>query len=70
MSPFLIIHFSMSLVLILMVSAMMAVRPNLRIHNRTDLKYFMLIVAVFSFVPEIVLVAGFIDLVQRALKIK
>ena len=70
MSPYLIIHFSMSLVLILMVLAILAIRPNLRIHNRTDLKYFMLIVVVFSLVPEMVLVIGFIDVVQRMLKIK
>lgn len=70
MITYLIIHFSMSLALMLMILAVMAVRPNLRIHNRTDLKYFMLVVVVFSLVPEIVLVIGFIDLVQRMLKIK
>lgn len=70
MSHYLIIHFSMSLALILMVLAIMAVRPIFRIHNRTDLKYFMLIVVVFSLVPEIVLVIGFVDLVQRTIKIK
>ena len=70
MSRYLIIHFSTSLVLILMVLAIMVVRPNLRIHNRTDLKYFRLTVVVFSLVPEIVIVIGFIDFVQRMLKIK
>jgi hypothetical protein len=53
-----------------MVLAIMAVRPNIRIHNRTDLKYFMLIVVVFSLVPEIVIVMEFIDFVKRMLKIK
>ena len=70
MINYFIIHFSMSLALILMVLIIMAVRPNLRIHNRTDLKYFMLTVVAFSLVPEIVIVIGFIDLVQRMLKIK
>lgn len=70
MGTYLVIRFSMSLALILMVLAIMAVRPNVRIHNRTDLEYFILIVLVFYLVPEIVLVIGFIDLVQRTMKIK
>lgn len=70
MSTYLIIHFSMSLALILMVLVIMAIRPNLRIYNMTDLKYFMLIVVVFSLIPEVVLVLEFINLVHRMLKIK
>lgn len=70
MITYLIIHFSMSLALMLMILAIMAVRPNIRIHDRIDLKYFMLIVVIFSLVPEIVLLIGFIDLVQRTMEIK
>lgn len=70
MSTYLIIHFSLSLALILMVLAIMAVRPNLRIYNRTDFKYFTLIVLLFSLAPEVVLIIGFIGLLQRVLEIK
>lgn len=70
MSTYLAIHAILSTILILTMLVIMLIRPNLRIYNKFDLKWFVLCLLIGLLVPYWVLIVGYINVVRVLLEEK